>query len=372
MSGRTREREGGQSGGQTGEKLDGREGGHAGACSCGQLGGHVDGKPDGQPAGWLGEAGRVAGRECGRFGGIVVPIATPCGEDEALDEDLLGALADGLLKKGVHGMYICGGTGDGANMLPEERRRASELLLPKLRRAGRAAIVHVGQANLRTAVALAEHAGAAGANAVAAIPPRGTWGGADEYYRALAGAGLPTIVYYIPAATGMAGDFRDIAALLEIPGVEGIKVSDWNVFLIRQIKAAYPERSVFSGYDEMLLHGLSCGADGSIGTWAQIFPALYLRVYSLARAGRWSEARAWFDKFAAFLAEGWRYGILPVFEAIMARRGFPRCFRRPLGWAPAEIPPAAAEALDGAAAALEAGAEAEARAGAEAEAGAKA
>jgi dihydrodipicolinate synthase/N-acetylneuraminate lyase len=299
-----------------------------------------------------------------RFGGIVVPIVTPCGEGEALDADLLEAFAGELLEKRVDGLYLCGGTGDGGSLLPEERRRVCALLAPKLRRAGKAAIVHVGQANLRTAVALAEHAGAAGADAVAAIPPRGTWGGAAEYYRALAAVGLPVLVYYIPAATGMAAGFSDIAALLEIPGVEGIKVSDWNVFMIRQIKAAYPGHSVFSGYDEMLLHGLSCGADGSIGTWAQIFPALYLRVYSLARAGQWGEARAWFDKFAAFLAEGWRHGIMPVFEALMAMRGFRQCFRRPAGWPQADIPPAAAEALAGMASALEA----EAGAAADAEA----
>ncbi|MDR1532206.1 MAG: dihydrodipicolinate synthase family protein [Clostridiales bacterium] len=286
--------------------------------------------------------------------GILVPIVTPCDRQENLKLDLLDSLADELLKKPVQGLYICGGTGDGGQLTLDERRQVSRLLLPKLKRARKTAIVHVGQVNLRAAVSLAEHAGSLGADAVAAIPPNGSWDAAGVYYRALAGTGLPVIIYYIPSLTGLRANFADIAALLEIPGVEGIKVSDWNVFMISQIKAAYPERRVFTGYDEMLLYGLACGADGIIGTWAQIFPGLYVRIFSLVQQGEWATAHALFKKFAAFLAECWKYGALPVFEALMSSRGTPRCFRQPTSWPAVSIPPEVLAALDTAAAELEA------------------
>lgn len=75
--------------------------------------------------------------------------------------------------------------------------------------------------------------------------------------------------------------------LLDIPGVAGIKMSDWNIFLLRSVVLEYPEKVVYSGFDEMLVPGLLYGADGCIGTWANLLP-VYMQRYTraCARAGR--------------------------------------------------------------------------------------
>jgi len=282
------------------------------------------------------------------FRGVVVPIVNPCDPSDGLDEAKLLENHERLLAAPVRGLYINGGTGDAAQLTREERERAAELLLPSLKQAGRCAIVHVGQTTTRQAVALAEHAMAHGADAVASIPPRKSWDQIADYYRALAATGAPVFVYDIPGVTGMTPGMTELRMLLDIPGVAGLKLSDWNVFLLRQVKLEYPEKIVYSGFDEMLLPGLLYGADGCIGTWENLLPDLYAAVYRLVREGRAEEARPLSDAFTAFLAAGWRYGILDTFEELMRAKGWAeRCFRRPSSWNPGKVPEAALSDLLG-------------------------
>ena len=282
------------------------------------------------------------------FRGVVVPIVNPCDPSDGLDEAKLLENHERLLAAPVRGLYINGGTGDAAQLTREERERAAELLLPSLKQAGRCAIVHVGQTTTRQAVALAEHAMARGADAVASIPPRKSWDQIADYYRALAATGAPVFVYDIPGVTGMTPGMAELRMLLDIPGVAGLKLSDWNVFLLRQVKLEYPEKIVYSGFDEMLLPGLLYGADGCIGTWENLLPDLYAAVYRLVREGRAEEARPLSDAFTAFLAAGWRYGILDTFEELMRAKGWAeRCFRRPSSWNPGKVPEAALSDLLG-------------------------
>ena len=274
-----------------------------------------------------------------RFEGVIVPIVTPCDDRDGVDEEALCRFYEHLAKAPIQGLYINGGTGDGGSLTRAERERTAELLIPEVKKAGRCAIVHVGQTTTREAAALAEHAMKHGADAVASIPPRKGWDQIADYYRTLCATGAPVFVYYIPGVTGMTAGMNEMRRLLEIPGVAGLKLSDWNVFLLRQVKTDFPEKTVYSGFDEMVLPGLLYGADGCIGTWENLVPELYARVWSLVRAGRAEEARPLSDAFTAFLAEGWRWGILDAFEELMAAKGYAkRCFRRPSSWNPGKVP----------------------------------
>ena len=276
-----------------------------------------------------------------RFGGVVAPIVNPCGEDDSLDRGALEANLTRLLATDVAGLYINGGTGDAANLTQDERLETAALLVPRLLAAGKLAIVHVGQTNQRQAVELARQAAALGAHAVASIPPKKPWPQIVEYYKTLAAAGAPVIVYYIPGVTGMTAGMPELRMLLDIPGVAGIKMSDWNIFLLRSVVLEYPEKVVYSGFDEMLVPGLLYGADGCIGTWANLLPDLYAKVYARVRAGGTDAVKPVMDEFTAFLAVGWNYGIIDTFEELMRARGYAgRCFRRPSAWEPGKVEPA--------------------------------
>ena len=48
--------------------------------------------------------------------GIMCPIVSPCDENDVFLEDTFAKLARWLCRAGVHGLYVCGLTGDGLNM----------------------------------------------------------------------------------------------------------------------------------------------------------------------------------------------------------------------------------------------------------------
>ena len=275
-----------------------------------------------------------------KFSGVIAPLVNPCSEDDSLDVPALEQNLARLLASGAAGLYINGGTGDAANLTQEERLQIAALAVPACLAAQKLAVVHVGQTGQRQAVALAEQAARLGAHAVASIPPKKAWPQIAEYYRALAGAGLPVIVYYIPGVTGMPAGMEQLRGLLNLPGVAGIKMSDWNIFLLRSVALEYPEKIVYSGFDEMLVPGLLYGADGCIGTWANLLPELYVKIFARVRAGQVDAVRGVMEAFTAFLAKCWQYGVLDAFEELMRARGWAnRCFRRPSAWDPGKVPP---------------------------------
>lgn len=275
-----------------------------------------------------------------RFMGVVAPIVNPCREDDSLDWPALEKNVERLLATGITGLYINGGTGDASKLTQEERLQTAAYLVPRLKEAGKLSIIHVGQTTQREAVALAEQAVALGADAVASIPPKADWPQIVSYYEALVKTGASVIVYYIPGVTGMTAGMPQLRMLMDIPGVVGIKMSDWNIFLLRSVMLEYPDRVVYSGFDEMLVPGLLYGADGAIGTWANLLPEMYAKVFALVKAGRVEAVKSVSDAFTAFLALCWSNGVIDTFEELMRARGFAqRCFRRPSSWNPGKVPP---------------------------------
>lgn len=88
------------------------------------------------------------------FKGIIAPMVNPCFEDDTLDMEGVKANLDRLLQADVAGLYINGGTGDAANLTQQERLDVAAYLVPELLKAGKLAIVHVGQTTQREAVEL--------------------------------------------------------------------------------------------------------------------------------------------------------------------------------------------------------------------------
>lgn len=280
------------------------------------------------------------------FSGIIVPVVSPCHEDDSLDFPALEQNFHRLLKHPIQGMYLCGGTGDAGRLRTEERVLIAEKLVPLLRKAGKCAIIHVGQTTQRDALELARHAHTLGADAISSIPPRAGWDEIVSYYKALASTGIPVIVYYIPGVTGVTANMPELRRLMNLDGVIGIKVSDWNLFLMHSLVREYPGKIVYTGLDEMLPLGLLYGAHGSIGTWQNLLPQMYTAVYSAIREGRYPDIIPLQEAFTDFLAMGWDYGILDTFEELMRAKGYAqRCFRRPSSWNPGKLDPGALDTM---------------------------
>lgn len=279
------------------------------------------------------------------FHGIFTPVVSPCDDRDGFLYDSFEQNIDRLFRAGVDGLYVCGGTGDAQLLRVPERKQALEISIAQAKSHGKRIIAHVGGTFQRDAVELAEHAAKAGADAVASIPPSGL----DQpmtvaYYRDLSAAcNLPVFVYNFPAAMHRSMNLEELLELLAIPGVTGIKMTDWNLFLMRRVILEHSAAVVYNGYCEMVALGMLYGAHGSIGTWSNLFPELYAAIWRNIKAGKAVEAVELQKAFIGFLNEAWKYGVIEVFEALMKDMGYAgRCFRKPYlsGAVPAEALPA--------------------------------
>jgi len=138
-------------------------------------------------------------------GAILAAMLTPFDKDGSVFVDGIPPLVDHVLTQGVHGLYAGGSTGEA--MLQSREERA--LLLTELAAYARGKctlVAHVGAASTEDAIALARLAARESYHAVSAVPPyyyKHAFDDILDYYKAIAdAAGMPLIVYNIPALTG--------------------------------------------------------------------------------------------------------------------------------------------------------------------------
>jgi dihydrodipicolinate synthase/N-acetylneuraminate lyase len=225
-----------------------------------------------------------------------------------LDEGAVEPYAEFLVRGGCEGVLALGTTGEGVLLSVAERRRVVELFLGRTLRV----FAHCGAQSTRDTVALAEHAAAAGVDAVAVIAP--PYFRLDEeallaHFTAAARACAPTpfYVYEFAGASGYAVPPPMIERLRELaPNLAGMKVSDtpWNAFAPYLLEGL----AVFVGPEALIAQGLEHGAVGAVSALASALPEHVVAVHPAL-----AEIRATIEQFPRHAA----------LKRIAARRGVP-------------------------------------------------
>lgn len=230
-----------------------------------------------------------------KFTGVWPAFITPFDEKGQILDSSVKELIDYMIEGGLDGLYVGGSTGEGMIMSKEDRMHMAELCVDY---AGKRVpvIIHVGCADTKTAVELAEHARKIGADGVSSVPPyyyRMSKGYIKEFYQAIARAAqIPFLIYNIPLLTGVSIGFDFMVEMMEEPNIIGLKYTDTNLEIMRQIKDYHDgEINVMMGYDAMLLSALVLGADGGIGSYYNIMPKAFSGVYDCYQKGDMESAR---------------------------------------------------------------------------------
>jgi N-acetylneuraminate lyase len=227
---------------------------------------------------------------------VLPALVTPLTADGRLDERSTERLIDHLYAKGVGGLYVTGTTGEGIHLDNQIRRRLVEVAIHASRGRGKV-IVHVGATQASAAFELAEHAARPGADAISSIPPFAggyVWDEIHAFYAELARhSELPVVAYHFPGLTGQQTSLAQLASLLAIPNIAGLKFTDPNFYVMQRLLARLgPDQILYNGQDEALALGLSIGAHGGIGSTYNFMPELIVSIYRYARAGRYAESIA--------------------------------------------------------------------------------
>ncbi|GAK55025.1 hypothetical protein U27_01856 [Candidatus Vecturithrix granuli] len=225
--------------------------------------------------------------------GIYAAIVTPMTATGEVNLYALRSLVRWELKHGVEGFYVCGSSGEGLLLSLSERKQVLETVLDET--GGHVSVVaHTGTIRTDDVIELARHAAEAGAVAVSMIPPYYYHFNQEEivgYYEdVLRAVNIPIIIYNIPAFTGVSFTRGSSARLLAHSQIVGIKHTSVNLYDLERMKAAYPEKIYFNGYDEIFLSGLAAGATAAIGTTVNLFPKLFKEIRALYLAGNMQNA----------------------------------------------------------------------------------
>ncbi|MGH9848928.1 MAG: dihydrodipicolinate synthase family protein [Blastocatellia bacterium] len=256
-----------------------------------------------------------------KFQGILPAVITPFDAEGRFRADAFERLLERCYAAGVDGVYVCGQTGEGLQQSSEQRKRVAEVAM-KCSPKDKTIIVHTGAMSTAEAVELTKHSARIGARAVSALPPIGNYSFVEikAYYTAIAAASdLPLLIYYFPAYAPSVNSLDLVLELCAIPNVCGLKFTANDLFLLSEVKKS--GATVFYGTDEMLIAGLAMGADGGIGSFYNVAPELFVRLWALTRKGAWEEARAVQQQINEMIAIGLRFPVHPAVKAMVARRG---------------------------------------------------
>jgi N-acetylneuraminate lyase len=259
--------------------------------------------------------------------GLWPALVTPLNSEGRVAVSAAEQLIESLLGAGVSGLYVCGGTGEGVLLSPAIRQEMAETAIRIV--AGRVPVmVHVGAITTAEAVALARHAGRAGATALSAIPPfyySYPFSAILEHYRALAAAAtVPLYIYYIPGSTGNPLSAEQILEICAIDGIAGLKYTAHDLYTLSRLLALRdPSRvNVLSGPDELFLPCQALGCEGAVGTTYNFMPRLYIDLLGALHHGDLATAQRLQFTANALIAALLPHGVIAATKTLLGFLGY--------------------------------------------------
>ena len=231
----------------------------------------------------------------------------------------------------MQGVVVAGSTGEWYTLHDDERRRLFAMAREEI---GDGIALIAGTSTISTgdAVALTQSAADLGCDGAMVLAPPYALPNEREiigHFEALAGVGLPLMIYNNPGRTQVNLTAPLIERLCEFDSVVALKESSKDLYQISQTLRAVGDRlAVFSGLEPYALATLGRGGAGIVSMSANILGHRSVEFYTHAAVGRWAEAALIEDVmdrlYEAFYVGG--YGAYVVIKECMNLVG------RPAGW----------------------------------------
>lgn len=222
--------------------------------------------------------------------GVIPAIVTPMNEDGSVNYDLLEKQADYLMNAGVNGLFVCGGTGEGAYLTTEEKHQIYKTIRGTV---GKRLFLCLAAINSNTPATLREMKALEDCDADFWVATAPYYHGANqldilEHYRQVAAqASAPVIVYNIPSATHNNIELETVLTLSQLDNVAGTKDSSGN-FVAFSKGLFGPRKEGFAwiqGEDYLCAPALLCGGDGMVSGLSNARVEPYVAMYQAHLAG---------------------------------------------------------------------------------------
>ncbi len=260
--------------------------------------------------------------------GIIPPVVTPFDENDEVDEKGLRAVVRFMLEAGIHGLAVCGSTGEGHTLSPDETRRITEIASEEVNahitrlhactptRPTFPIIVGIIANSTRQAL---QHARAVCDLPVVALmvtPPHYLFTPSETemfaYFRSIAEEiGLPVLVYNVVPWAYLSADAL-VRLMAETPNVIGVKQSAGDLHALAWLLSNLPEgKVVLTAVDDLLYPSFLLGAHGAIAGICTAAPKLSVQLWDAVKAGEHEKAAECHHK----LLRLWQFLHAPNFPA---------------------------------------------------------
>ncbi len=210
------------------------------------------------------------------FHGSITALITPFKNGE-IDWPAFDDLVEWQIQQGIHGLVLCGTTGESPTLTYDEHRRIVERGVALVKRRI-PVIAGTGSNATAKTIDLTKHALDAGADAALIVTPyynKPTQEGLFAHYEAVAkSVNIPIIIYNIPGRCIVDMSVDTMARLAALPNIVGVKDATSDLSRVKKTKAAiHKDFCQLSGDDLTTLGFLQEGGDGCISVVSNIAPA---------------------------------------------------------------------------------------------------
>ncbi|WP_041801790.1 4-hydroxy-tetrahydrodipicolinate synthase [Rhodopseudomonas palustris] len=209
------------------------------------------------------------------FRGSFTALVTPF-KNGSLDEEAFRKLVDWQISEGTAGLVPVGTTGESPTLSHAEHHKVVEWCVQEAK--GRVPVIAgAGSNSTKEAVELAQHAEAAGADAVLVVTPyynKPTQEGMYLHFKAVNDAiGIPIIIYNIPPRSVVDMSVDTMTRLYELKNIAGVKDATANLSRVSQQRHAMgPDFIQLSGEDMTALAYMAAGGHGCISVVSNVAP----------------------------------------------------------------------------------------------------
>lgn len=240
-----------------------------------------------------------------KWSGVHPALMTEFHADERLDLEATARHIDAMLAAGCDGLIMLGTLGENVSLSAEEKHRVLAMAVETA--AGRGSIVAgCAEYTTREAIDYVRHAARLGADGVMLLPPMVYKTAPEEtiaHFRGVAETSdLPIMVYNNPVSYGTDVTPEMFTELADAEALVAIKESSDDVRRLTDLINLTGDRyALFCGVDDIVLEAVMLGAVGWVAGLVNAFPEESVRLFRLARDGRYEEARALYRWFMPLL-----------------------------------------------------------------------
>lgn len=233
-------------------------------------------------------------------------VTTKFKTDFSLDLDAMAEHLEFQLEAGVHGVIILGSLGENSTLDMDEKLELTGFFIKQVN--GRVPLLAcIAESDTRQACFYASRAEAMGIDGFMLLPPMRYPSDQREtmsYLEAVAAVSdVPVMLYNNPIAYGTDLSPADFKSLATNPKFVAIKESSANTRRIPEIRRRTGDRyAIFCGVDDLAFESFSLGAVGWVAGLVVAFPRETVHLYDLMIAGKWAEAREFYEWFLPLLS----------------------------------------------------------------------